>query len=354
MIDLYSDTVTRPTPGMRRAMAEAEVGDEQRGLDPTTNALQERVALLLGKEAAIFLPSATMANLIACRLHTRPGEAVVLDARCHILNSEAGGLAVHSGLVPRPVAGDRGRFTPEQVREQLQTPTPVRPATTLLACEQTHNAGGGAIWTTAQLMAVCGVAREAGLKTHLDGARLFNAAIAAGVSAAEFAGPFDTAMICLSKGLGAPTGAVLAGTQEAIQRARVLKQLFGGAMRQSGVLAAAALYALDHHIERLAVDHANAGRLAAGLTAVPTLDVEPVETNIVCVGIERTGLTAPELISRLQAAGVSVSASARCRVRLVTHLDVTAADVDRAVAIIGDVLACVREARTGNLPAAVG
>src|SRR5437773_6394257 len=153
MIDLFSDTVTRPTPAMRRAMAEADVGDEQRGLDPTTNALQERVARLLGKEAAIFLPSATMANLIACRLHTQPGEAVVLDARCHILNSEAGGLAVHSGLVPRPVAGDRGRFTPEQVQEQLQAASPVRPATTLLACEQTHNAGGGAVWSTEQLTA---------------------------------------------------------------------------------------------------------------------------------------------------------------------------------------------------------
>jgi threonine aldolase len=339
MIDLFSDTVTRPGPAMRRAMAEAEVGDEQRGLDPTTNGLQERGSALLGKEAAIFLPSATMANLIACRLHTRPGEAVILEAGCHILNAEGGGLAVHSGLVPRPITGDRGRFTPEQVREQLTGTGHYRPATTLLTCEQTHNAGGGAIWPLAQLEAVCAMAREAGLRTHLDGARLFNASVAAGVPAAAFAAPFDTAMICLSKGLGAPAGALLAGTSEAIARARTLKQLFGGSMRQSGILAAAGLYALDHRIERLAEDHANARRLAEGLARIPVLDVEPVETNIVCVGIARAGLTAAELIPRLRAAGVDASANARARLRLVTHLDVSAADIDRAVAIFCEVLA---------------
>jgi threonine aldolase len=339
MIDLFSDTVTRPGPAMRRAMAEAEVGDEQRGLDPTTNALQERGSALLGKEAAIFLPSATMANLIACRLHTRPGEAVILEAGCHILNAEGGGPALHSGLVPRPIAGDRGRFTPEQVREQLTGTGHYRPVTTLLACEQTHNAGGGAVWPLAQLEAVSAAAREAGLKTHLDGARLFNASVAAGVPAAAFAAPFDTVMICLSKGLGAPAGALLAGTSEAIARARTLKQLFGGSMRQSGILAAAGLYALDHQIERLAEDHANARRLAEGLARIPVLDVEPVETNIVCVGIARAGLTAAELIPRLRAAGVDVSANARARLRLVTHLDVSAADIDRAIAIFCEVLA---------------
>jgi threonine aldolase len=311
-------------------MAEAEVGDEQRGLDPTTNALQDRGARLLGKEAALFLPSATMANLIACRLHTSPGEVVILEARCHILNAEGGGLAVHSGLVPRPIVGDRGRFTPEQVREQLSGASHYRPRTTLLTCEQTHNAGGGSVWPLGQLEAVCAVARVAGLKTHLDGARLFNAAIASGVAAAAFAAPFDTVMICLSKGLGAPAGALLAGSEAAIDRARTLKQLFGGSMRQSGILAAAGLYALDHHVERLAEDHAHARRLAAGLGTIPALDVEPVETNIVCVGIERTGLTAVELISRLRASGVDLSANAPNRLRLVTHLDLSADDIDRA------------------------
>src|SRR5436190_4960912 len=279
MIDLFSDTATRPSPGMRRAMADAEVGDEQRGLDPTTLALQERGADLLDKEAALFLPSATMANLIACRLHTRPGEAVILEARCHVLNSEGGGLAVHSGLVPRPIWGERGQFTPAQVEEQLSGSSPYRPPTTLLSCEQTHNAGGGSVWAAQQLEAVCAVARSAGLKTHLDGARLFNAAVAAGVPADRFTAPFDTAMICLSKGLGAPAGALLAGSAEAMGRARVLKQLFGGSMRQSGILAAAGLYALEHHVERLAADHDHARRLARGLASIPVLDFEPVDAT---------------------------------------------------------------------------
>jgi threonine aldolase len=334
MIDLYSDTASQPTPAMRRAMAEAEVGDEQRGQDPTTNALQERGAQLLGKEAALFLPSATMANLIACRLHTRPGEAVILDARCHILIAEGGGLAVHSGLVPRPVVGERGQFTPEQVREQLIVgPNYYRSPTTLLCCEQTHNHGGGAVWAAPQLEAVCAVAHDAGMRTHLDGARLFNASVAAGLPASAFTAPFDTVMVCLSKGLGAPAGALLAGTQEAMGRARGLKQLFGGSMRQSGILAAGGLHALEHHIERLADDHANARRLAEGLSAIPTLDIRPVETNIVFVGIERTGLTAAELQPRLRADGLDCSSGAPFSLRLVTHLDVSADDIDRAVAI---------------------
>jgi len=333
MIDLYSDTTTRPTAAMRRAMAEAPVGDEQRGYDPTTSALQERGAQMLGKEAAIFLVSATMANLIACRLHTRPGEAVILDAACHILNAEGGGLAVHSGLVPRIVMGDRGRFTPEQVREQIAGPGYYRPHTTLLACEQTHNLGGGAVWPLAQLEAVCAVAREARMKTHLDRARLFNASVASGVPAAAFAAPFDTVMICLSKGLGAPTGALLAGSAEAIARARGLKQLFGGSMRQSGVLAAAGLHALEHHISRLAEDHANARRLAAGLARIPGFSVEPVETNLVFVRVQESGFTAPELAARAREAGVDVSVSAPTRLRLVTHMDVSAADIERAIEV---------------------
>jgi threonine aldolase len=201
MIDLYSDTVTQPTPGMRQAMAQAAVGDEQRGEDPTTNALQTQVAALLGKEASIFLPSATMANAIACRLHTKPGEAIICEARCHILNSETGGLAVHSGIVPRIVHGQRGHFTPEQVAEQLTLSGHYRPITTLLACEQTHNAAGGTIWPLEQLQAVCKVAHDHGLKTHLDGARLLNAAVASNRPAADYAAPFDTVMLCLRDGV---------------------------------------------------------------------------------------------------------------------------------------------------------
>jgi threonine aldolase len=338
MIDLYSDTATRPTPGMRQAMLAAEVGDEQRGMDPTTNALQERGAALLGKEAAIFLPSATMANLIACRLHTQPGEAVILEARCHILNSEGGGLAVHSGLVPRPIVGDRGRFTPEQVREEITGPGAYRPRTTLLTCEQTHNLGGGTVWPAGQLEAVCAVAREAGMRTHLDGARLFNASVAAGVAPAVFAAPFDTVMVCLSKGLGAPAGALLAGTRDAILQARTLKQLFGGSMRQSGILAAAGLYALKHHVERLAEDHANARRLAEGLAAFPALDVEPVGTNILYVGIARAGMPREELMRRLRAAGVDVSSPGPARLRFVTHMDVSAEEIECVIRAFGAVL----------------
>ncbi|MCZ6875319.1 MAG: threonine aldolase family protein, partial [bacterium] len=212
MIDLYSDTVTRPTPEMLQAMVEAEVGDEQRDEDPTTNALQTQIAALLGKEASIFLPSATMANAIACRLHTGPGEAVICDARCHILNSETGGLAVHAGIVPRIVHGQRGCFTPEHVEEQLTLAGHNRPITTLLACEQTNNASGGTIWSLEQLQAVCKTAHDNGLKTHLDGARLFNAAVASDISVSDYAAPFDTVMLCLSKGLGCPIGAMLAGS----------------------------------------------------------------------------------------------------------------------------------------------
>jgi threonine aldolase len=339
MIDLYSDTVTRPAPAMREAIAKAEVGDEQRGEDPTTNALQECVAEMLGTEASIFLPSATMANVIACRLHTQPGEAVILDASCHLLNSEGGGLAIYSHIVPRIINGDRGQFTPEQVAEQITGEGYYRPKTTLLACEQTHNLCGGTVWKLGQLQAVCDVAQEHGLKTHLDGSRLMNAVVATGISATDYCARFDTVTLCLSKGLGCPVGALLAGTTETIARARKLKQQFGGSMRQSGILAAAGLYALAHHVARLAEDHANALRLAEGLAEIPTLDVEtPVETNMVFVGIQRTCLTGSEAVTRLRAAGVNASQPADYRLRFVTHLDVTAEDIDRAVERICAVL----------------
>lgn len=331
LIDLYSDTVTRPTPGMRQAIANAEVGDEQRDEDPTTMALQLRTAALLGKERAIFLPSATMANALATRLHTRPGEAVIMDADCHLLNSEAGGMAAHSGAIPRIIRTERGHFTPEQVAVELQRPNNYRPRTTMLECEQTHNGRGGTIWPLDQLQAVCDFAHENGLKTHLDGARLFNATVATGISPAEYGAGFDTITLCLSKGLGAPTGALLLGTNEAMAEARVLKQLFGGAMRQSGILAAAAVYALDHHVDRLAEDHENAQRLAKNLADIPNFKVEPAETNMVFVDISGTGMTGPEMRSRLrEEIGVHVSAPGHQRLRLVTHLDVSADDVDEA------------------------
>ena len=332
MIDLFSDTVTHPSAGMRQAMTQAVVGDEQRDEDPTTNALQTQVSALLGKEASIFLPSATMANAIACRLHTRPGEAIICDARCHILNSETGGLAVYSGIVPRIVNGHRGHFTPEQVEEQLTLSGHYRPLTTLLACEQTHNAGGGTIWSLEQLQAVCQVAHDNGLKTHLDGARLLNAAVAINIPASDYAAPFDTVTLCLSKGLGCPIGALLVGSADDIARARTFKQQFGGSMRQSGILAAAGLYALEHNVKLLAADHDNAHRLGEGLADLPGFDVEmPIETNMVFVNVKRTGMTAAEIASRLRQAGVGCSQSGPTRLRFVTHMDVNAEDVGRAV-----------------------
>jgi len=339
MIDLYSDTVTQPTPGMRQAMAQAAVGDEQRDEDPTTNALQTQVAALLGKEASIFLPSATMANAIACRLHTKPGEAIICDERCHILNSETGGLAVHSGIVPRIVSGHRGHFTPEQVAEQLTLSGHYRPITTLLACEQTHNAAGGTIWPLEQLHAVCQAAHDHGLKTHLDGARLLNAAVAINRPAADYAASFDTVMLCLSKGLGCPIGALLAGSADDIAQARTLKQQFGGSMRQSGILAAAGLYALEHNVHRLAEDHDNAHRLAEGLADLPGFEVEmPIETNMVFVNVHRTGMTAAAIAARLRQAGVGCSQPGPSRLRFVTHLDVHTEDIGRAVATARAVL----------------
>jgi threonine aldolase len=339
MIDLYSDTVTRPSPGMRQAMAQAAVGDEQRDEDPTTNALQADVATLLGKEASLFLPSATMANAIACRLHTKPGEAIICDARCHILNSETGGLAVHAGIVPRIVHGHRGHFAPEQVEEQLTLSGHYRPLTTLLACEQTHNAGGGTVWSLEQLQAVCKVAHDNRLKTHLDGARLLNASVATNVLASDYAAPFDTVTLCLSKGLGCPIGALLAGSADDIARARTLKQQFGGSMRQSGILAAAGLYALEHNVKRLAVDHNNAHRLGEGLADLPGFDVEmPIETNMVFVDVQRTGMTAAEIASRLRQAGIGCSQPGPYRLRFVTHLDVTTEDIGRAIVSAREVI----------------
>ena len=270
MIDLYSDTRTKPTPGMRRAIAEAEVGDEQAMLDPTVNALCERVAELLGKEAAVYLPSGTMANQIAARVHCRQGDEIILSATAHPIHAESGGPAALAGVMMRGLAGERGMFTADQVRAAINAPTLRHaPRSRLLEVENTTNFGGGAVWPLEQIQAVTGVAREHGLASHMDGARLMNAVVASGTSAADYAAPFDSLWLDFSKGLGAPVGAVLAGTKDFVHEAWRVKQQIGGAMRQAGIIAAACLYALDHHVERLAEDHANARRLAEGLAADP-------------------------------------------------------------------------------------
>ncbi len=325
MIDLRSDTVTRPTAGMRAAIASAEVGDEQVREDPSVCGLEERVATLLGHDAAVFLPTATMANQIALKLHARRGDILLAEELAHVLIYEFGGPAIHAGLITRGLAGDRGTLHVEQLAAiDLPDPTSVDQLPAVLSLENTHNSAGGRCWPLAQLDGVVSFARERGLAVHLDGARLFNAAIAQRVEPARIASAFDTVTVCLSKGLGCPLGALLVGSRSLIDRAWREKHLFGGAMRQAGIVAAAGLYALDHHVERLADDHARARRLAeAWVAAGLPVSLEQVETNFVQIDVGGLGLATDEALERLAAEDVGLSATFRRGViRAVTHLDI--------------------------------
>jgi threonine aldolase len=329
-VNLWSDTQTRPGAGMRRAMAEAEVGDEQRGLDPTVNALQERVAELLGHEAALFLPSGTMCNQIGVRLHVRPGEAMLLHGSAHPIVAESGGPAAHAGAMIVALEGEGGMFDGDAVRGALSVPgNRYEARSALVNVEQTTNMGGGRVWPLDRMRGVLEAAREAGLRAHLDGARLMNAVVASGVPAADYASGFDTAWIDFTKGLGAPVGACMAGSAELIAEAWRLKQMMGGALRQAGIVAAAGLYALDHNVERLAEDHANARVLAEGLAELPgaALDPSKVETNIVIFEVD----DGPRRMAELAEAGVEITAVGPTRLRAVTHLDVDRAGIDRAL-----------------------
>ena len=351
MILLNSDTETRPTDAMRRAIAAAEVGDEQKDEDPTVRRLNERVADLLGKEAGLYLPSGTMCNLIAVKVHTQPGDVLFADSDAHVLRAEGGGAALVSGVQTEPIrAEDGGRaalppgvFGPEALAGALarvrSLPAPYAPRPGLVCVEQTHNFGGGSVWPLATLRALADTARAQGLAVHMDGARLMNAVVATGIGAAEFCSPVDSAWLDFSKGLGAPIGAVLAGSRAFVAQARRYKQLFGGAMRQAGVAAAACLHALEHHVERLAEDHANARRLAEGLAALPgiCLPYGAPQTNIVFVDVAGTGLTAAEFVARCAAAGVRM-VPAGGRVRAVTHLDVDRAAIETALRTVAQVL----------------
>jgi threonine aldolase len=335
MVNLYSDTQTRPTPGMRRAMAEAEVGDEQGFLDPTVNALCARVAELLGFEAAVFLPSGTMCNEIAFRLHIRPGgDEAILHRTAHPIIAEAGGPAAFAGAVLHPLDTADGTFTGDDVRAALRPPSRYEPRSRLVSVEQSVNMAGGRVWPLERIRDVVSAAQEAGLKLHMDGARLMNAVVASGVPAAEFARGFDTVWLDFTKGLGAPVGACLAGSAELIEEAWRYKQMIGGAMRQAGIVAAGALYALDHHVERLAEDHANARRLADGLAEIEGVTVEPVETNMVFFAVE----DAPGLCGALEREGVRVGAVGRNRARAVTHLDVGADGIGLALRAVHDIV----------------
>jgi threonine aldolase len=341
VIDLRSDTVTQPTEGMRRAIAEAAVGDEQKREDPSVNALQERVAALLGHEAAIFVPTATMANQIALKLHTRPGDVLIAEQHAHVVIYEYGGPAAHAGLMTLGLPGDRGRLTSEQVRAAAEPSTKVADQrAAILALENTHNASGGRVWPLDALEEVVATARDLGLAVHLDGARLLNASTALDLPPAEISARFDTVTLCLSKGLGCPLGALLAGSRKLMERAWREKHLFGGAMRQAGIVAAAGLYALDHHVDRLTEDHARARALAQELDAagVP-VDLEQVETNFVQVDVAPLGLERGEALARLQSVGVGLSPTPhRTVLRAVTHLEIDDDEITRASKLIPEAL----------------
>jgi threonine aldolase len=344
LINLYSDTQTKPSAGMRAAIAAAEVGDEQRGEDPSVNALCERMADLMGKEAAVFMPSGTMCNEVAVLVHCRPGDEVIGASDCHILAYEGGAPAALAGVLVSPLPSVRGQFTPEMVESGVRFRSRYSPNTKLMTAEQTANMGGGSVWPAAQLDAVAAAAKRHGLATHLDGARLMNAVVASGIPARQHAAGFDTAWLDFTKGLGAPLGAVLCGSRDMITEAWRWKQRMGGAMRQGGICAAGCLYALDHNVERLAEDHANARMLATGLGQLPGITAETPETNLVFFDVSGTGMTAEAFSRAIEAEGVRMGAQGPMRVRACTHLDISEADIRTALDVAERVITRARKA----------
>jgi threonine aldolase len=339
-IDLISDTASRPTLEMRRVMAEAEVGDEQRGEDPSVNALNERVADLLGQDAAMFLPSGTMCNQVAIATHCSPGDEIIAADASHIIGSEGAGAAVFAGCLVHAIACERGIFSGEDVERAVRGDKVKSPSSRLVEVEQTSNRGGGSVWTLEEINSVVDVARSNGLVLHMDGARLMNAVVASGVSAAQYGKPFDSVWLDLSKALGCPVGGVLAGSKAFIEDANVWKHRFGGAMRQAGIIAAAGLYALDHHVERLAEDHENAHEFARRITEIPgvRLDPETIETNLVFFDVGATKLSTEEIAKCLVSHGVRIGTESETRMRAVTHLDVSRIDVEEAATILEKVI----------------
>ena len=336
MIDLRSDTVTKPSPEMREAMAHAEVGDDVFGEDPTVNRLQQQAAQLLGKEAALFVPSGTMANQLSVRLHTHPGDEMIVEAGAHVVRYESGAAAALSGVQTCWLPGTRGILQPDQIEAAIRPPEYHNPPTTLVSLENTHNRGGGTIYPIDTIAAIRKVVEPRGIAMHLDGARLFNAVVATGVSAADYARYFETVSFCLSKGLGAPIGSLICADAARITKLRRLRKMFGGGMRQAGIVAAAGLYALDHNIERLAEDHRHAKQIAEALVGLPGVRISPehVETNIVVLDIAGTGRRAEDVLARLRAESLLLVAFGRTTLRAVTHLDVSADQIEEACAIL--------------------
>jgi threonine aldolase len=338
LLDFRSDTVTKPTPAMRRAMAEADVGDDVFGEDPTVNRLQEHVAELLGKDASVYVPSGSMSNQIGVRLHCAPGDEFICEAGCHIYNYEQGAFAQLSGVVARTIAGDYGVMTRGQFEGQIRPDNEHLVRTRLVCLENTHNRGSGRVQPYDVVESICDWAHGNGLRTHLDGARLFNAAVASGIPAAQWAQHFDTVSVCFSKGLGAPVGSALAGPGDLMAVARRHRKLFGGTMRQAGIIAAGALYALDHHIDRLAEDHANAQRLGEIIQSIDELELRPAEidSNIVIFAVDPRLGTANEFATALKERGLLMLSVGPQLIRAVTHLDVNGNDVERAGEILRD------------------
>ncbi len=334
LIDLRSDTVTRPTPAMRRAMAEAEVGDDVYGEDPTVNRLEQRAARILGKQAGLFVPTGTMGNTIGVKVHTHHGQEVICEARSHVLDYELAMMAWFSGCIARPIYGENGILTWDRIRAEIRPLHGHYAPTGLIELENTHNMAGGSVYPPEVFDRIADGAHELGLKVHLDGARIFNAAACLGRPVSEIAAKADTVMFCLSKGLGAPVGSMLVGTAEAIAAARLYRKRLGGGMRQAGVLAAAGLIALEEMPARLSQDHANARFLADSLSRLKGVKIaHEVQTNIVIFDVAATGLSAPELSARLKSRGVLINPVRGSLMRLVTHLDVSRADCESAAGL---------------------
>ncbi|NIS60592.1 MAG: low-specificity L-threonine aldolase [Proteobacteria bacterium] len=350
MVDLRSDTVTRPTPGMRRAMMDAEVGDDVFGEDPTVNALQEKVAKLLNKEAALFVCSGTMANQLAIRAHTHHGDEVIVESDAHTFNAEGGGGAALSGIQFHPLRGDRGVLDPSQIEDAIRPSDHHYAPTRLICLENTHNRAGGRVYPIEMIRETHNLAKRYGLATHLDGARLMNASVALGIPPDSWTRYFDSVSICLSKGLGAPIGSVVAGTREFIHRVHRFRKMFGGGMRQVGIIAAAGIYALDHHIDRIALDHANAKRLAQGLSQIDGVKIDPhsVETNIVVFDVSEKEVDPHRIAESLGERKILMFPFGKTLIRAVTHLDVTSEDIERALEITSNVFSSLE--RRPHLP----
>ncbi len=340
LIDLRSDTVTKPTPAMRKAMSEAEVGDDVFGEDPTMNALQGKVAKLLRKEAAIFVPSGTMANQLAIKSHTQPGDEVIIEGTSHLYNFEGGAGGALSGVQFYCLKGIRGILDASQIDEAIRPIDHHFAVTKLICLENTHNRGGGSIYPLKKMVEIYRLAKSKELLVHLDGARLWNASIATGISLHKYAQCADSVSVCLSKGLGAPIGSLVTGSKTFIDRVHRFRKMFGGGMRQVGIIAAAGIYALDHHMERLKEDHQNARRLALGLKELKGISIDPdqVETNIIIFNIADTRMTAPQIAEAMKKNGVLIHPIGKTQIRLVTNLDVSTEDIEKALKAFKKVL----------------